>query len=116
MKDNIETTNMESDVSEVKENKPSAVMSPFDQLQPSEDGDTSARGAVMGVPVTIEVVVGRSKLTVAELIDTQRGKVLELDRKAGDLVDITANGKVLARGELNIFDDGRIGVTFVETE
>jgi flagellar motor switch/type III secretory pathway protein FliN len=47
-------------------------------------------------------------------MDIRRGKVLELDSKAGDLVDITVNGKVLARGDLNIFDDGSVGVTFVE--
>jgi flagellar motor switch protein FliN/FliY len=76
--------------------------------------DGTARDAAMGVPVHVEVVVGRSKVTVADIMDIRRGKVLELDSKAGDLVDITVNGKVLARGDLNIFDDGSVGVTFVE--
>lgn len=91
-----------------------AAMSPFDPLQPAEDNNATVRQAAMSVPVHIEVVVGKTKLTVAEVMDTRRGKVLELDSKAGDLVEITANGKLLARGELNVFDDGRIGVTFVE--
>lgn len=97
-----------------KTNDTSAILSPFDEIHPVEGSDGTARDAAMSVPVHVEVVVGRSKVTVAEIMDIRRGKVLELDSKTGDLVDITVNGKVLARGDLNIFDDGSVGVTFVE--
>ncbi|WP_315923197.1 FliM/FliN family flagellar motor switch protein [Mesorhizobium sp. SP-1A] len=110
---NTETSNLENTMSE-NENNTKTNLSPFDEIQPVDGPDGTAREAAMSVPVNVEVVVGRSKITVAEIMDTRRGKVLELDSKAGDLVDITVNGKVLARGELNVFDDGRVGVTFVE--
>lgn len=115
MTENIEKTNQEITMSDnEKTNQSNGILSPFDDISPVEGLDGTAHAAAMGVPVTVEVVVGRTKLTVADVMDIRRGKVIELNSKAGDLVDITVNGKVLARGELNIFEDGRTGVTFVE--
>lgn len=109
--------NKENNMSDAENNQntsKSNTFSPFDELQPVEGRNGTAREAALGIPVNIEVVVGRSKITVADLMNVNRGKVLELDSKAGDLVNITANGKPIARGELTVFDDGRVGVTLVE--
>lgn len=117
MTDKTEISNLENKMSEAENNqnnsKPNS-LSPFDELQPVEGRDGTARDAALGIPVNVEVVVGRAKISVADLMNVNRGKVLELDSKAGDLVNITANGKPIARGELTVFDDGRVGVTFVE--
>lgn len=70
--------------------------------------------AMMGIPVSVQVVLGTAKMPVSQLLALGRGAVIELDRKAGDPVDVTVNGRVVARGEIVLLADQRIGVTLTE--
>ena len=68
---------------------------------------------VFDVPVSISAVLGRARLSVAQLLQLSSGSVLELDRKVGEAIDIYVNSRLVARGEVVIVDD-RLGVTMTE--
>lgn len=83
---------------------------------PTEDGlDKSASdlAPVFDVPVNISAVLGKSHMSVAQLLKLTSGSVLELDRKVGEAIDIFVNNRLVARGEVVVVDD-RLGVTMTE--
>jgi flagellar motor switch protein FliN len=68
---------------------------------------------VFDVPVNVSAVLGRTKLDVGDLLSIAPGKVLELDRKVGEAIDIMVNNRLVARGEVVLVED-RLGVTMTE--
>lgn len=68
---------------------------------------------VFEVPVNISAVLGKSHMSVAQLLKLNKGSVLELDRKVGEAIDIYVNNRLVARGEVVIVDE-RLGVTMTE--
>jgi flagellar motor switch protein FliN len=69
---------------------------------PAEQADV---GMLLDVPLTIAVELGRARLTIRELLELGQGSILELDRHAGEPVDVLVNGKPLARGEVVVIDE-----------
>ena len=59
----------------------------------------------MDVPLKISVELGRSQMTLRQTLELVQGSVIELDRLAGDPVDIFVNERILARGEVVVVDD-----------
>ncbi|GBQ83777.1 flagellar motor switch protein FliN [Gluconobacter albidus] len=70
--------------------------------------------AIYDVPVAISVVLGRSAMPINQLLRLGRGAVVELDRKIGDPIDILVNNRLIARGEVVMVDETRLGVTMTE--
>ena len=68
---------------------------------------------VFDVPVNISAVLGRSSLSVAQLLQLSQGSVLELDRKVGEAIDIFVNNRLVARGEVVLVEE-KLGVTMTE--
>jgi flagellar motor switch protein FliN/FliY len=66
-----------------------------------------------GVSLRISVEVGSASLTLAELLSLNEGSVIELDRQANDLLDIFANGTLVAKGEV-VAVEGRYGIRVME--
>jgi flagellar motor switch protein FliN len=66
-----------------------------------------------GVSLRISVEVGSASLTLAELLSLNEGSVVELDRQANDLLDIFANGTLVAKGEV-VAVEGRYGIRVME--
>lgn len=87
---------------------------------PDGTGDAAApRGArdleaVYDIPVTVSAVLGRATMQVHQLLKLGRGAVVELDRKLGEAIDIYVNNRLVARGEVVMVDDTRLGVTMTE--
>ena len=84
---------------------------------PSDNsGSRSAREleAVYDIPVTVSAVLGRATMQVSQLLKLGRGAVVELDRKLGEAIDIYVNNRLVARGEVVMVDDTRLGVTMTE--
>lgn len=69
--------------------------------------------AVFDVPVRISVVLGRTKMPVANLLKMDIGTVIELDRQVGEAVEIYVNDRLVARGEI-VLVENRLGVTMTE--
>ena len=79
----------------------------------------AARGAheleaVYDIPVTVSAVLGKATMQVSQLLKLGRGAVVELDRKLGEAIDIYVNNRLVARGEVVMVDDSRLGVTMTE--
>lgn len=82
---------------------------------PEEGGqDRDELRAIFNVPVNVQVVLGRTTMPVSQLLKLGRGAVVELNRKVGEAVDVFVNDRLIARGEVVIVDDGRLGVTMTE--
>ncbi|MBP2159692.1 flagellar motor switch protein FliN/FliY [Asticcacaulis solisilvae] len=80
-----------------------------------DGGDKAAAdlAPVFDVPVNISAVLGKSYMSVSQLLKLGQGSVLELDRKVGEAIDIYVNNRLVARGEVVVVDD-RLGVTMTE--
>ncbi|MEW6597915.1 MAG: flagellar motor switch protein FliN [Pseudomonadota bacterium] len=92
----------------------------FDDMNPAlgggddgEDKTAADLAPVFDVPVHISAVLGKTSMSVADLLRLAQGSVLELDRKVGEAIDIYVNNRLVARGEVVIVDD-RLGVTMTE--
>ncbi|MGE5578685.1 MAG: flagellar motor switch protein FliN [Bacillota bacterium] len=60
---------------------------------------------LLDVPLAISVELGRARCFVKDLLNLSSGSVVELDKAAGDAVDILVNGKLFARGEVVVIDE-----------
>lgn len=70
------------------------------------DAGTGGRFETIGrIPILVQIVLGGTTMAVADLMALRRGAIVPLDRRVGEPVDIVANGRVVARGELQILDD-----------
>lgn len=61
--------------------------------------------SLMDVPMHIEVELGRTKMPIADILSLTHGSIVELDRLAGEPLDILVNGKLIARGEAVIVNE-----------
>lgn len=57
------------------------------------------------VILTVKLVLGKTRLSIRELLELKPGKVVDLDRLAGETVDLVVNDKVIAKGEVVVIDD-----------
>jgi flagellar motor switch protein FliN/FliY len=60
---------------------------------------------IMSVPVEVSVEVGRTKKRIKEILDFKKGTLVELNRVAGEPMDIFVNGKCIAKGEVVVIED-----------
>ena len=72
------------------------------------------RPRIMDIPVNVQVVLGNKRLPMAALFDLSRGSVIEFDKKVGEPIDLMANERLIARGEIQITDDGRLSISITE--
>jgi flagellar motor switch protein FliN len=62
-------------------------------------------GLIMDVPLQVTVELGRTKKLIKDILDLATGSIIELDKLAGEPVDILVNGKLLAKGEVVVIDE-----------
>lgn len=77
-------------------------------MRPDQNFDLLA-----GVSLRISVEVGSASVKLSELLNLAEGSVIELDRQVNDLLDIFANGTLIAKGEI-VTVDGRYGIRIAE--
>ncbi|WP_458093532.1 flagellar motor switch protein FliN [Roseomonas sp. WA12] len=82
--------------------------------EPRPPAASQGLDAVYDIPVQVSAVLGRATLQVSQLLKLGRGAVVELDRKLGEAVDIYVNNRLVARGEVVMVEDNRLGVTMTE--
>jgi flagellar motor switch protein FliN/FliY len=68
---------------------------------------------LMDVTLNVTVELGRTKMSLRQILDLQQGSVVELDRLAGEAVDIFVNDRPVAMGEVVVVDD-KFGVRITE--
>lgn len=62
-------------------------------------------GLILDVPLQVTVELGRTSKSIKEVLELTNGSIVELDRLAGEPVDIMVNGKYLAKGEVVVIDE-----------
>ena len=67
--------------------------------------DLGNLAAMLDVPLHITVELGRATLPLAEVLALKPGAVVELDRFPGEPLDLYANGRLIARGEIIVLND-----------
>ena len=79
----------------------------FQQLQARTNGGHEGRGIdlILDVPLTISVELGRKDLNIREILDLVPGSLIELDKLAGEPLDLLINGKLFAKGEVVVIDE-----------
>ncbi|WP_315452684.1 flagellar motor switch phosphatase FliY [uncultured Selenomonas sp.] len=70
-------------------------------------------GLILDVPLQVNVELGRTKKSIKDILDLTKGSIVELDKLAGEAVDIMVNGKYLAKGEVVVIDEN-FGVRIME--
>ncbi len=72
--------------------------------------------AILGIPVSVQVVLGGATMPLAELMKLSRGAVVPLDHRVGQPVEVVVNGHTVARGEMIVIDEetSQLGVTLTE--
>ncbi|MFW6386423.1 MAG: flagellar motor switch phosphatase FliY [Bacillota bacterium] len=60
---------------------------------------------IKDVPLEVTVRLGKSRMTISEILDLGEGSIVELDKLAGEPVDLLVNGKLVAKGEVVVIDE-----------
>lgn len=68
---------------------------------------------ILDIPLEVTVRLGRARLPISSLLDMGAGSVIELDRVAGDPLEVLVNNKLVARGEAVVVND-KFGVRLTE--
>ena len=110
MSEDDNKTSSESDVllqgAESTQNEGGADDAPFENL--SLDSDL-----LRNIPVTISVEVGRTSLPIKALMQLTQGSVVELDRLAGEALDLLVNNTLVAQGEIVLVNE-RYGIRLTQ--
>ena len=62
-------------------------------------------GLIMDVPLEVTVELGRTTKSISEILDFAPGSIIELDRIAGEPIDVLVNGKYVAKGEVVVIEE-----------
>ncbi|PTY41249.1 flagellar motor switch protein FliN [Brachyspira hampsonii] len=62
-------------------------------------------GLLMDVTINVTVELGRARLSIREILGLGEGSIIELQKLAGEPVDLLVNGKLIAKGEVVVIDE-----------
>ncbi len=77
------------------------------------DGSSRRLDILLDVPLEVNVELGRTRMTIHDLLQLSPGSVVELDKVAGEALDILVNGRLVARGEAVVVND-KFGVRITD--
>lgn len=81
---------------------------PLDNLQStasSSGGEDVNLDVILDIPVTIAMEIGNTKINIRNLLQLNQGSVVELDRMAGEPLDVMVNGTLIAHGEVVVVNE-----------
>jgi flagellar motor switch protein FliN/FliY len=87
----------------------------FQSFQPDLSGVPGAEniGLIQDVPLEVTVELGRTQRPISDILDFAPGTIVELDKIAGEPVDVLVNGKLVAKGEVVVIEES-FGVRVTE--
>ncbi len=62
-------------------------------------------GLLMDVSINVTVELGRAKLSIKDILGLGEGSIIELQKLAGEPIDLLVNGKLIAKGEVVVIDE-----------
>ncbi|KHO62540.1 flagellar motor switch protein FliN [Thermoanaerobacter sp. YS13] len=116
---NVETgNNISTDEKATKKkqkiNASPVVFQSFDEEPSSKSKEEKGNlELILDVPLTITVELGKTKKLIKDILELGEGSIIELDKLAGEPVDILANGKYIAKGEVVVIDEN-FGVRIID--
>lgn len=88
-----------------------------DPAQPADallqDVENDKMELILDIPVSVTVEIGRTKMTIRNLLQLNQGGIVALDRLAGDPLDVLVNGTLVAHGEVVVVND-KFGVRLTD--
>ncbi len=81
---------------------------PMENLQAEESGETLedvSLDVILDIPVNISLQIGSSKISIRNLLKLNQGSVVELERLAGEPLDVMVNGTLIAHGEVVVVNE-----------
>jgi flagellar motor switch protein FliN/FliY len=79
--------------------------SQVDSIKPANSVDEINMDVILDVPVTVSMEIGRTQINIRNLLQLNQGSVVELDRFAGEPLDVLVNGTLIAHGEVVVVND-----------
>ena len=76
-----------------------------DLPEESKEGSAINLDSLLDIPLEVTVELGRTKILINELLSLGQGSVVELSKFAGQTLDLLANGRLIARGEVVVVKD-----------
>lgn len=79
----------------------------FEELKSEGSGSSGTRdiGFLLDIPLEVAVELGRTKMLIKDLLQLGQGSVVELDKLAGEPMEILVNNKLVARGEVVVVNE-----------
>lgn len=75
-------------------------------MQEMDEGDDRQNlDRILDIPLTVSVELGRSRIQIGDLMQLAQGSVVELNKLAGEPLDVYVQGKLIARGEAVVIND-----------
>ena len=81
---------------------------PLEKIESSSNssvGDDVNLDVILDIPVTISMEIGSTKINIRNLLQLNQGSVVELDRMAGEPLDVVVNGTLIAHGEVVVVNE-----------
>jgi len=88
--------------------KPAAERAPLDEFEtavPRQRPGSPDMDVILDIPVRISMEVGNTEITIRNLLQLNQGSVIELDRLAGEPLDVLVNGTLIAHGEVVVVNE-----------
>lgn len=117
---NVEQHPMNDNPSEVSAGAPAQQAGPsgdsyaFNDLQDHANGSAPSNlDFILDIPLEITVELGRTKMMIHDLLKLGQGSVIELSKPAGDTLEILANNRLIAKGDVVVMND-KYGIRLTE--
>jgi flagellar motor switch protein FliN/FliY len=101
--------NTENNVTEMNPEQKDAISSLADQIKTGDDALNKLKvqnlDFILDIPLKVSVELGRAQVVIKDLLQLGQGSVLELDKLAGEPLEVLVNGKLVARGEVVVVNE-----------
>lgn len=103
-----ENTN-EDNVTNINQDQQDAIATLADQIKTGDDALNKLKvqnlDFILDIPLKVSVELGRAQVVIKDLLQLGQGSVLELDKLAGEPLEVLVNGKLVARGEVVVVNE-----------
>lgn len=109
--------NTENNVTAINQEQKDAISSLADQIKTGDEALNKLKvqnlDFILDIPLKVSVELGRAQVVIKDLLQLGQGSVLELDKLAGEPLEVLVNGKLVARGEVVVVNE-KFGVRLTD--
>ena len=109
--------NTENNVTDINQEQKDAISNLADQIKTGDEALNKLKvqnlDFILDIPLKVSVELGRAQVVIKDLLQLGQGSVLELDKLAGEPLEVFVNGKLVARGEVVVVNE-KFGVRLTD--